>query len=217
MPRSSAAGISSGTSVVCWLGVGGGSVDARKMGVGLLGATLIFAAGCSGSSEPVAMELQEATSPSAAAGADRTESAIRTETGSPAAQAQAQDEGDGDYSAISGTWTGDLTWKPDVMHASGSPSHAELQLGQAAEPRSPVGKLVERQERDSEMVCTWTVIAMTASAPTYEVAAREGSGEAGCTNGSLRLEWDEENDVLLVDGRWPGGSWDGELTRDAGA
>ena len=188
-------------------------MDARKMGVGLLGATLILAAGCSGSSDPVATDLQGATSPSSDAGADRTESAIKTETGSPASQ----DEGDGDYSAISGTWTGDLIWKPDVMHASGTPSYAELQLGEAAEPRSSVGKLVERQEHDSERVCTWTVIAMRASAPTYEVAAREGSGEAGCTNGSLRLEWDEENDVILVDGRWPGGSWDGELTREAGA
>lgn len=212
MSRSSAAG-SAGTSVVCWLGFGGGSVDARKVGVGLLGTTLIFAAGCSGSSEPVGMDLQGATSFSADAGADRTESAIKTETGTPTAQ----DEGDGDYSAISGTWTGDLSWKPDVMHASESLAHAELQLGPAAEPRTSVGKLVERQERDSEVVCTWTVIAMTASAPTYDVAAREGSGEDECTNGSLRLEWDEENDVLLVDGRWPGGSWDGELTRDAGA
>lgn len=190
-------------------------MDARSFGVGLLGATLIFAAGCSGSSEPAANDLQSTSSPTAHAGADRTESATETE-GEPAAAAQ--DEGDGDYSAISGTWTGDLIWAPHGVDASsGSPYHAELQLEQEAESGSPVGRLVERREPDSEVTCTWTVFAMAASAPTYEVAARGGAPAADCEGGSMELEWDEKSDVLVVDGRWPKGSWDGELTREAGS
>lgn len=190
-------------------------MDARSYGVGLVGATLIFAAGCSGSNEPAANDLQGPSSPTAQAGADRTEGATDAD-GELAAEDQ--DEGDGDYGAISGTWTGDLIWAPHgVDPSAGAPYRAELQLEQEAEPGSPVGRLVERGEPDGEVVCAWTVFAVKASAPTYEVAPRGGSPAGECEGGSMELEWDEARDVLVVDGRWPKGSWDGELTREAGS
>lgn len=196
-----------------------------RRAVQLLGATLVLAAGCSGSSEPAAKDLQTTGSPSVDAGADRTETDTETETeGEPAAEAL--DGGDGDYSAVSGTWTGDLIWTFHGMDASsGSPYHAELQIGQDAEPQigedaergSPIGRLVERPAAGGEVTCTWTVFAWTASAPTYEVSVREGSPAPDCEAASIKLEWDEEGDVLVVDGRWPKGSWDGELTRAVGS
>lgn len=192
-------------------------MNTHGFGVGLLGAVLAVTAGCSAPSEVPAQDVERTGSTSAAARADQTDGAPTTAAdGDPATEHQVKN--DGDYSAIAGTWIGDLIWAPHgVDPSAGSPYHAELQLEEEPGPGSAVGRLVERGEADSEAICTWTVFAVEAAAPTYEVAARGGSPAGECDGGSMEIELDEERDVLVVDGRWPQGAWDGELARGPGS